>query len=651
MTRLAHAVDHGDEVAPHQSPIWGLAKAIALEHPEMACRCIDIDRSDATIDRLVEELLSRDQESQIVLRADRRHAARLTARAAKARQHPAIYRLDTTKRGVIDGLQLLPAERRVPGHAEVEIAISATALNFADVMDSLGVRPGGAAKFGGECAGRIVAIGDGVTGLQIGDEVLAIAEGSYATHVTCPAALVVRKPAALTVEQAVTIPIAFITARYALEDVARLQAGERVLIHAAAGGVGLAAVQIAQRLGAEVFATAGSPEKRAYLESLGVQHVFSSRNVDFADAIRARTGGAGVDVVLNSLTGDFIPASLGVSTTGGRFVEIGKTGWSRERVAAFRTDVQYTIVDWAPMARYEPAPIRAILEDTLRQASEGTLRPLPATSFRASDAVAAFRFMAQARHIGKVVVVHGAPGVRGDATYLVTGGLSGLGLLVAEWLVRRGARSLILLGRSEPTETARETLAGLEAQGARIAVVRGDVAHEADLRAVFEGVLPGLPPLRGIIHSAGVLDDGVLVQQDWSRFERVMAPKVTGAWHLHELSIGLPLDFFVLFSSVAAVFGSAGQANHSAANSFLDALAFKRQAHGMPASSINWGVWSEVGAAVRHGVGKRVSEQGVGMIDPAGGLAVLERVIEEQPAQAVVFPADWAQIRGAVHDP
>jgi acyl transferase domain-containing protein/SAM-dependent methyltransferase/acyl carrier protein len=644
VTRLAHAVGEGDEAAPHQSPIWGLAKAVTLEHPEMACRCIDIDGSDAALDRLVHELLSRDHENQIALRAARRHAARLTAHAAQTRpQPPAIYRLDTTKRGVFDGLQLLQAERRAPAHGEVEIAISATALNFADVMDALGVRPGGAARFGGECAGTIVAVGDGVTGLQIGDQVLAIAEGSYATHVTCPAALVVRKPAALTVEQAVTVPIAFITARYALEDVARLRAGERVLIHAAAGGVGLAAVQIAQRLGAEVFATAGSAEKRAYLESLGVRHVFSSRSLDFADAIRARTGGSGVDVVLNSLAGDFIPASLGVSTKSGRFVEIGKTGWSRERVESVRPDVQYTIVDWAPMARYEPAPIRAILEDTLRLVAEGTLRPLPATSFRASDAVAAFRFMAQARHTGKVLVVHGTPGVHGDGTYLVTGGLSGLGLLVAEWLVRRGARSLVLVGRSEPTAAARETLAGLEASGAHVAVVRGDVAREADVRAIFDGVLSGLPPLRGIIHSAGVLDDGVLVQQDWSRFERVMAPKVSGAWHLHQRSTGRPLDFFVLFSSVAAVFGSAGQANHSAANSFLDALAFMRQAQGLPASSINWGAWSEVGAAVRHGVGKRVSEKGVGMIDPSGGLAVLERVIEEQPAQVAVFPADWTK--------
>jgi myxalamid-type polyketide synthase MxaB len=450
----------------------------------------------------------------------------------------------------------------------------------------------------------------------------------------------VPKPASLSAAEAASLPIASITARFALQDVARLERGERVLIHAAAGGVGLMAVQLAQRIGAEVFATAGSPEKRAWLAGLGVRHVMDSRTTDFAREIREWTDGAGVHVVLNSLAGDFIAPSIDALAPGGRFVEIGKTGWSPERVAAYRADVSCHIVDWGPMIRVSPGSIRSLLQQVLAEAERGLVRPPPLTMFEAADARSAFRFMAQAQHIGKIIVRHARPvAVRSDATYLVTGGLSGLGLLVAERLVERGARSLVLMGRrGAATGAAPETIARIEASGAHVTVVVGDVSRAVDVDALFDGVLPALPPLRGIVHAAGVLDDGVLGQLDRERFERVMAPKVLGAALLDGRSHARPLDFFILFSSVASVLGSPGQANHSAANACLDALAYSRRARGLAASSINWGAWSDVGAAVRHQVGARVARLGVGTIDPAGGLAVFESVIECGPAQLVVLP-------------
>jgi acyl transferase domain-containing protein/NADPH:quinone reductase-like Zn-dependent oxidoreductase/SAM-dependent methyltransferase len=643
VTRAAQPVERGDVVAAHQAPLWGFAKSVALEHPDLRCRAVDIDASDAAVEELVEELTAGGVEPQVAFRGGRRYVARLARHDGTRRQRPpAEYRLDTTSRGTMEALALVRSVRRAPAAGEVEIAVRATALNFADVMDALGVRPGGAAAFGGECGGRIVAVGPGVTGLEPGDEVVAIAEGSYATHVTCPASLVAKKPAALALEQAVTLPIAFITARYSLEDVAGLRAGESVLIHAAAGGVGLAAVQVAHRIGATVFATAGSPRKRAYLKSLGVEDVFSSRDADFADAILRQTNGRGVDVALNCLTGDLIPATFRSVAPSGRFVEIGKTGWSAAQAAAARGDVRFVTVDWAPMARSAPARIRAILDEVIAGAEAGTYRPLPVARFQAVEAIDALRYMAQARHIGKVVALHEAPDVRADATYLVTGGLSGLGLLTAGWLVERGAGCVVLVGRSEPTVQAREVLAGFERAGARVVVERADVTRDDDLDRVFER-LRLLPPLRGIIHSAGVLDDGVLDQQDWPRFERVLGPKVAGAWRLHERSLAHPVDFFVLFSSVAAIFGAAAQASHSAANGFLDALAHARRAEGLPATSINWGAWAEVGAAVRHGVDRRVGEQGVGTIAPARGLAALDLVIREQTVQVAVFPVNWAR--------
>jgi acyl transferase domain-containing protein len=645
VTRGAQPVTAASVTAAPAASVWGTGKAIALEHPELRCRRIDLDPRHDTSSALVEELLAPDREDQVGFRSGVRHVARLVRRTTARERLPGVYRLESSARGTLDRLALVPATRRAPGPGEVEIAVEMTALNFADVMDALGVRPGGAAEFGGECVGVVAAIGAGVEGLAEGDEVVAVAGGCYATHVTCPAVLVVPKPASLSAAEAASLPIASITARYALQDVARLERGERVLIHAAAGGVGLMAVQLAQRIGAEVFATAGSPEKRAWLAGLGVRHVMDSRTTDFAREIREWTDGAGVHVVLNSLAGDFIAPSIDALAPGGRFVEIGKTGWSPERVAAYRADVSCHIVDWGPMIRVSPGSIRSLLQQVLAEAERGLVRPPPLTMFEAADARSAFRFMAQAQHIGKIIVRHARPvAVRSDATYLVTGGLSGLGLLVAERLVERGARSLVLMGRrGAATGAAPETIARIEASGAHVTVVVGDVSRAVDVDALFDGVLPALPPLRGIVHAAGVLDDGVLGQLDRERFERVMAPKVLGAALLDGRSHARPLDFFILFSSVASVLGSPGQANHSAANACLDALAYSRRARGLAASSINWGAWSDVGAAVRHQVGARAARLGVGTIDPAAGLAVFESVIECGPAQLVVLPVNWAR--------
>jgi len=230
--------------------------------------------------------------------------------------------------------------------------------------------------------------------------------------------------------------------------------------------------------------------------------------------------------------------------------------------------------------------------------------------------------------------------VRSEATYLITGGLGGLGLLMAQWLVSRGARHLALMGRSGASKAAKEPLKELEQAGAQIEVIQGDVSRFEHIGQAFEQIQRALPPLRGVIHSAGVLADGVLLQQDWQRFTEVMAPKIAGAWHLHTLTKDTPLDFFVLFSSLAALLGSAGQSNHAAANAFMDALAFHRRALGLPALSINWGIWSEIGAAARQNVGERL-QHGIRTFSPQQGLKVFERVLRPGMTQVGVMPVDW----------
>jgi NAD(P)-dependent dehydrogenase (short-subunit alcohol dehydrogenase family) len=444
-----------------------------------------------------------------------------------------------------------------------------------------------------------------------------------------------------------------VTAWYCLRSVANLRGGERVLIHAAAGGVGLAAVQVARALGAQVFATAGTPAKRAHVKALGAEAVLDSRAATFAEAILAHTGGRGVDVVLNSLTGEAIGESVRALAPRGRFVEIGKRGiWTAKDVADRRPDATYHVVDLGEVMAASPAVIRAVLTQVLEALGSGQLAPLPRRAFALDRVSDAFRHMAQARHIGKVVVAvpppRGGvplPAVRPDATYLLTGGLGGLGLEVAGWLAGRGARALALVSRRAPSPEAEVILQRLRDQGAKVTIIQADVSRPSEVARALGEVRETMPPLSGVFHAAGGLDDALLVQQDWARFARVMGAKVEGAWALHALTRDDALDTFVLFSSAAAVLGASGQANHAAANAYLDALAHARQAVGLPALSVNWGAWGEVGAVASAERERRVQLQGLASMTPAEGLAALEAALTSGQPQIMAAVVDWDRLR------
>ncbi len=651
LTRGSQPAGDPTLLAVEQAPLWGLAHVVALEHPELRCTCIDLDPAapPGEVGALVDEFRSAGAEDQVALRGGQRLVARLgPAGPPRDRLEPPAgipCRLEVGSPGVLGSLTLRPAERRAPRAHEVEIRVRSTGLNFRDVLNALGMYPGDPGPLGLECAGTVTAVGEEV-GLEVGDDVLAMAPGSFGTFVTTDARLAARTPAGLDFEDAAAIPVVFLTAHYGLNHLARLQPGERVLVHAAAGGVGLAAVQLARRAGAEVLATAGSPAKRAFLRERGIEHVFDSRSLAFADGARAATGGRGVDVVLNSLAGEFIPRSLDVLAPGGRFLEIGKIDiWGPQRVAEARPDVAYFVIALDRMGVDDPALVGSLLREVLEGFADGSLRPLPRHVFALAAAPAAFRFMAQARHTGKIVLSQGAEGgpVRGGATYLVTGGLGALGLRVAGWLAARGARHLVLLGRRGPSPEAGAAIGGLERAGVRVIVARADVAEEDELGKVLAETRATMPPLRGVVHAAGTLDDGVLLEQSWQRFGKVLAPKVAGAWNLHELTRALPLDFFVMFSSAASLLGSPGQGNYAAGNAFLDALAHHRRALGLPALSVNWGPWAGEGMAA--GLGdrerRRWEARGMGLIDPEQGLAQLERALGRDEAQLAVLPVDW----------
>ena len=382
--------------------------------------------------------------------------------------------------------------------------------------------------------------------------------------------------------------------------------------------------------------------KRALLRSMGVQHVFDSRTDSFADEILAHTGGRGVDIVLNSLAGDLIEPGFRALTNGGRFVEIGKRGIkSSEWVTNLGRDLHYFVVDWGPLAATEPELIGGMLARLVDAARDGNLAPLPRQTFDIADAPRAFRLMAQARHVGKIVVRQGPatpPKISRQGTYLVTGGLSGLGLLVARWLAESGAGRLVLIGRRGVTPEAVPVIEALRAGGTTVVAEAVDVSDETALCDLLSRIRADGPPLRGILHLAGILDNAALGQQDEDRFARVFAPKVRGAWLLDRLTRGDPLDLFVMFSSIAAVLGAAGQANHAAANAVLDLLAHERRERGLHGLSINWGAWAGVGAAAGQEVSDRLAAQGLGAMTPARGIQALESLLRGESAQAAVLP-------------
>jgi myxalamid-type polyketide synthase MxaB len=642
------------ELGMRQAPVWGFVRTLVLEHPELRCTCIDVSAKPSIeeMDGLLNELSTSADDAQVAYRGSHRYVAQLVSyRNSPAAKPDGPFRLQLAEYGSADKLRLAPLTRRVPGRGEVEVEVKASAMNFRDVLVALGllkdhyekvlnVQRAEDVRLGFDCAGTIVAVGEGVKDFKPGDEVMSSAMGSFASFMTLPATDVVHKPLAIRFEAAATIPTVFFTAHYGLFELACLKPGERVLIHAASGGVGQAAIQLAQAIGAEIFATA-SPSKWPILKSQGVQHLMNSRTLEFAGEIARLTGGEGVDVVLNSLTGDAIDKSFEVLKPTGRFVEIGKLDiWTSEQVQTKYPGVAYYTFDVVDVINRDPSLVHKILGEVSEWYDAERLHAIPHSVFPVQEAVEAYRYVQQTRHVGKVVLsfaAQEATPVRADSTYLITGGLGGLGLSLAQHLVERGARYVVLTGRSAPSERSQQTIDAMVEAGAQISVIRADVSKPGEVKALV-AACQAQAPLRGIVHAAGVLDDGIIDNQTPERFTHVMAPKIHGAWSLHLETQSLPLDFFVCFSSMASMAGAAGQANYSAANAFLDGLSHYRRSQGLPGLSIDWGPWAEVGMAADLSV----AGQGIEKIAIVDGLRVFDELLSAQrsgPAQIGVWHA------------
>ncbi|MFE9122398.1 type I polyketide synthase [Streptomyces sp. NPDC007172] len=634
------------------APVWGLVRSAQSENPGRLVLA-DVDGSAAAL-AVLPGVLGLD-EAQVAVRGDVVWVPRLMRVGAGggvlAVPAGGAWQLGVRGRGTLEDLALLPVTEgagvfggRPLDVGEVRVCVRAAGVNFRDPLIALGVYPG-EAVMGTEGAGVVVEVGAGVTGLVVGDRVFGLLEGAFGPVAVADARLVARMPEGWSFAQAASVPTVFLTAYYALRDLAGLGAGESVLVHAAAGGVGMAAVQLARHFGAEVFGTA-SGGKWGVLRELGVEdsRMASSRTLDFEASVLEGTGGRGVDVVLNSLAREFVDASLRLLPRGGRFVEMGKTDLrDPAAVAGAHEGVEYRSFD---LAELSPDRIREMLVEVLALFEQGVLELLPVRAWDVRRAPEAFRYLSQARHVGKVVLTL-PPSFDGRGTVMVTGALGGLGRVVARHLAgRHGVRDLLLVSRrGEGTPGAGEVRAELEGLGARVTIAACDVADRDALALLVDEVRADLT---AVVHVAGVVDDGVVTALTPGRLDTVLRPKVDAAVNLHELTAGLDLSAFVLFSSAAGVLGSAGQANYAAANAFLDALAQYRRSQGLSATSLAWGLWADQGGmagALAEGDIDRMNRAGVAALSADEGLALLDTCLAQPDGALVPMKLDTETLR------
>ncbi|WP_230253331.1 type I polyketide synthase [Rhodopirellula halodulae] len=654
-----------------QSSLWGMVRVGMMELADLKPALVDLDPQQSAAQNaslLASELVNADGEDHVLFRGGERLVGRLakrqlpqstdgdTAITIPAQPH----RLRFRQTGSFDSLYFEPMEREEPIGNEVEIRIAAAGLNFSDVLKVMGLYPGITDKvvpLGIECSGTVTAVGPDAKRFEVGDSVMGVAPFAFGSHAKTPEYTLVKRPAGMDDVDAATIPIAFLTAWYGLVHLADVQPGERVLIHAGAGGVGLAATQIAQLLGAEVIATAGSDEKREFLRGCGVKHVFNSRTTQFADDIRRTFGGEGVDVVLNSLPGDAIPKSLGVLNAYGRFLEIGKTDIYQDRkvgLLPFQDNLSYHAIDLDRVLRQRPTKIEKLWNELSEKVDSGELQPIACTEFDQTEMVETFRYMAQRKNIGKVIT-RMATGVDLDSgesesstqtelgSVLITGGTGAIGLKLAQRLVEDGHRSLALLSRREPSAEVASAIDSIRASAdsVNIEVVQGDVGRLESLQAALTSLPATMPPIRHVYHAAGVLRDGLLMDMTDEQLRVPFQPKVQGGWNLHEATKNLPLESFVMFSSIAACLGSPGQANYAAANSFLDGLADYRRGMGLPATSIAWGPWAESGMAATEDRSSQLQSRGMRLLPAEACFETMQEVVDAGDRYVAVMDVDW----------
>ena len=678
------ATPHAASPGLNHTSLWGFGRTMMNEAAQFGVRLLDLPHAepdDVLLDAMERELRYPDDEQEAALTPNgERYAPRLHTQPRPSGAASPDHAADQVSLGFefpgqLRNLRWQAGQAIALADDQLEIDVHATGLNFRDVMYALGLLSDEAIEngfagptLGLEFAGTVRRVGPQAEGdYQPGDAVVGFGPASFANRVLTKASAISHIPEGISFEAAATIPSTFFTVYYALHHLAQLEEGEKILIHGAAGGVGIAAIQFAQARGAEIYATAGSDEKRDFLRLMGVQHIYDSRSLAYADEILADTDGRGVDVVLNSLAGEAINRNLRVLKPFGRFLELGKRDFyenTRIGLRPFRNNISYFGIDADQLMHERPALTRRLFGEMMALFAQGVLHPLPYQEFDANDIVDAFRYMQQARQIGKIVITyrngirHAHPAAStiaspalhlpAEATYLVTGGLSGFGLRTAQWLVEKGARHLALISRSGPTsDVAQQAIGALQAQGVTVHAVACDVTDAQAVNGLVQHIQSAMPPLKGIVHAAMVIDDGLIRGATAAAIERVLAPKVLGGLHLDAATRNLALDFFVMFSSGTTLFGNPGQANYVAANMWLEGLARQRRAQGRPATCVRWGAIDDVGYLARNEKIKDAlqSRMGGDALSSSDALHALEDILLADANNLGVLELDWRALR------
>ncbi|MCB1206709.1 MAG: SDR family NAD(P)-dependent oxidoreductase, partial [Verrucomicrobiae bacterium] len=659
---------------PASASLTGFTRVASSELPDSEWSIIQLESHESSedLDRVLRELQAKEFESEVSWFAGIRHVARLSPIILDdlpRRTRPAIdekgesraHALINARPGTLERIELIEVPRPDPGPGEVEVRVLAAGVNFRDLLKALNRYPGtpeDLAEMGDDFAGEVLRIGSEVTHLSPGDRVMGVARGTFRSHLLVEARRLIPVPSGMLLTEAATLPTTFLTAHHALRDIARLRSGESILIHAAAGGVGLAAIQVAKNIGLEIFATAGSPEKRGYLSRLGVGHVMDSRSLSFAREIREITGGRGIDAVLNSLAGEFLLKSLESLAPFGRFLEIGKLDLYADRsvgLSALRNAVSISVIDMDRFLNHRAEEATRLYTEVAFHVHENQYQPLAHQVFPATEAGEVFREMARGQHLGKRVldfhsadVSIGVPDGTGmrfpsDATFLVAGGHSGFGFETARWLVDNGVRHLALLSRNGPRdESILTSIEEMTSRGVAVHDLRADLTDDFALTTALAKLREQAPPLAGVFHTAMVLDDRFISDQDRNSFAAALDPKIRGSWFLHQATLRDPLHWFVVYSSFSATAGSPRQANYAAGNSFLEGLMRERRSEGLPGLAVAWGPISGAGFVERSEKTRAFLERtGCKTISAHEALVILGRVLDRDVAALTVSKTDW----------
>lgn len=680
LTNGAQIVREQDELQQlNAAPLWGLASVVANEYPWIDYKLIDITGSlDKNVDAVAHELLSNDSTTEVAFRAGKRYIKQLEREeigeeeASTISKSVSVEELVELKIGSAGRIESLYHEQQAlvaPKADEIQVKVHAASINFKDLLKVLGQISAKVIDgtyfgntFGMECSGVITAVGKDITEHKVGDEiVVATPNGCFSSYVTVKPQYFIPKSKNVSFDEApVTIP--YMTVIHGLINKADVMKGEKVLIHNGTGAVGQAAIQVAKWRGAEIYTTAGTEEKRAYLKAQGLTNIYNSRDLAFTEEILRDTNGYGVDVVLNAIAGEALYQSFKLLAPYGRFVEIGKRDIGENTglpMNVFNRNISFTHIDIDRIMQEREPLAKSLLDKVYKGFEEGYLKPFPVKVFQANEAIDAYSFVRKSQHIGKVVISYAEGNVEVEekveqdtfdlnGTYVITGGTGGFGLEIAKHLTEKGVEQLLLLSRSgDKKDSVKAAIKAMEAKGTKVYAPAADISNLEVMKDIFADAKNRLAPIKGIFHGAMVLDDGFLMDMDRSRFNTVVNPKVQGALNLHEVSKDIDLDFFISFSSISSVIGNAGQSNYVAANAFLDAFAHFRRSQGLKATTINLGVLSQVGVVARNAdVGHLLEGAGIKGFSTQMALEAIEAIIRRDNTQVGLFDINWKKWGG-----